>query len=171
MKYLLTILLIFTQAYASLDAINSFEADFKQTVTDDKNKVLTYNGHVIASKPQKALWTYTKPVEKNVYINAYSVVIVEPELEQAIIRRIESKFDFFNMIKNAKEINKNTYEASYNDTKFIITSEDKLIKSISYKDEFENNVKIIFDNQNQNLKINEDKFVPDIPLEFDVIRD
>ena len=68
MKYLIVLLLVFTQSYASLDQINSFEADFIQSVTDEKNKVLTYSGHVIASKPQKALWNYIKPVEKTVYI-------------------------------------------------------------------------------------------------------
>ena len=171
MKYLIITLLFFTQVYASLDSINSFEADFTQSVTDEKNKVLVYSGHVIASKPQKAVWNYTKPIEKNVYINAYSVVIVEPEIEQVIVKRIKSNFDFFNMIKNAKRIKENTYEASYKNTIFTIISKNSLIQSVLYKDEFDNNIKIIFKKQIQNKDIDDKKFIPDIPMEYDVIRD
>ena len=171
MKYLIITLLFFTQVYASLDSINSFEADFTQSVTDEKNKVLVYSGHVIASKPQKAVWNYIKPIEKNVYINAYSVVIVEPEIEQVIVKRIKSNFDFFNMIKNAKRIKENTYEASYKNTIFTIISKNSLIQSVLYKDEFDNNIKIIFKKQIQNKDIDDKKFIPDIPMEYDVIRD
>jgi len=171
MKYLIITILFFTQVYASLDSINSFEADFTQSVTDEKNKVLVYSGHVIASKPQKAVWNYIKPIEKNVYINAYSVVIVEPEIEQVIVKRIKSNFDFFNMIKNAKRIKENTYEASYKNTIFTIISKNSLIQSVLYKDEFDNNIKIIFKKQIQNKDIDDKKFIPDIPMEYDVIRD
>ena len=171
MKYLIITILFFTQVYASLDSINSFEADFTQSVTDEKNKVLVYSGHVIASKPQKAVWNYIKPIEKNVYINAYSVVIVEPEIEQVIVKRIKSNFDFFNMIKNAKRIKENTYEASYKNTIFTIISKNSLIQSVLYKDEFDNNIKIIFKKQIQNKNIDDKKFIPDIPMEYDVIRD
>ena len=156
---------------ASLGDIVSFQADFTQSVTDDKKKVLTYSGSVLASKPQNALWRYSKPVNKDVYINSRRVTIIEPEIEQVIIKRIESNFDFFNMIKNAKKIEKNIYMAIYKNSKFRITTKDELIKSISYIDEFENSVEVLFDNQKQNDKINKELFIPNIPLEFDIVRD
>jgi len=156
---------------ASLGDIVSFQADFTQSVTDDKKKVLTYNGSVLASKPQNALWRYSKPVNKDVYINSRRVTIIEPEIEQVIIKRIESNFDFFNMIKNAKKVEKNIYMAIYKDSEFTITTKDELIKSISYIDEFENSVEVVFDNQKQNDKINKELFIPNIPLEFDIVRD
>ena len=156
---------------ASLGDIVSFQADFTQSVTDDKKKVLTYSGSVLAAKPQNALWRYSKPVNKDVYINSRRVTIIEPEIEQVIIKRIESNFDFFNMIKNAKKIEKNIYLAIYKNSEFRITTKDELIKSISYIDEFENSVEVLFDNQKQNDKINEELFIPNIPLEFDIVRD
>ena len=171
MKHILTILLSFTLAFASFDTLRSFEADFTQSVTDDKDKSLIYKGHIIASKPQNALWSYVKPINKDVYINRFEVTVVEPEIEQVIIRKIESNFDFFNMVRNAKEIEKNRYEATYRESKFTITTKDELIESISYIDEFENRVKIVFENQRQNEKIDEDLYTPKFPLEFDVIRD
>lgn len=171
MKYLVISLLCSTFSFASINTINSFEASFTQSVTDDKNATLKYSGYVKAQKPQNAVWNYLQPIQKNVYIDRFRVTVVEPEIEQVIIRQIESNFDFFKMIHNAKKISKNTYEALYRGAKFIISTKKDLIHSISYKDEFENNVKITFENQKQNIIINEEDFIAKYPLEFDIIRD
>ncbi len=171
MKFILILTFLVVQIFANIGFIESFEADFTQTVTDEKNKALTYKGHIIASKPQYALWKYTSPIQKDIYINAFNVTIIEPEIEQVIIRKLESSFDFFHMIKDAKEIAKNKFIALYKETKFTITTQNKLLKSISYIDEFENNVTIVFTNQKQNIQINPDIFLPKIPIDFDVIRD
>ena len=171
MKYIFIYLIFISQLFASLNEIDSFEADFTQSITDDKAMVLTYTGHILASKPQNAIWKYTNPVSKDVYINKYEVTIVEPEIEQVIIKRIESNFSFFNMIKNAKKITENTYEAYYKNSKFIIIKDKKLIKSISYIDEFENDVKIVFKNQKINKYIDSGAFIPKFSLDFDIIRD
>ena len=104
MKHIFALFISYTLSFASFDSINSFEADFTQSVTDDKNKSLIYSGHIVASKPQNALWNYLKPIKKDVFINRFEVTVIEPEIEQVIIRRIESNFDFFNMIENAKKL-------------------------------------------------------------------
>ncbi|WP_457746306.1 LolA-like outer membrane lipoprotein chaperone [Sulfurimonas sp.] len=169
-NFLLT-LLASTTLFASLNSINSFEADFTQNIVDEKGKTIKYTGHVLAKKPQYAFWQYSTPVKKNVYILPQRVVIVEPELEQAIVKFIRSDFDFFNMLKNAKKISSDVYEASFNNAKFKITMKNSEIVSISYKDEFENDVTIAFSKQKQNLEINDSKFIPNIPIEYDVIRD
>ncbi len=171
MKKLFLIALLSSEIFAFFDTINTFEADFIQTVTDDKNKVLTYNGSIFASKPQNALWRYTAPVNKDVYINQSSVTIVEPEIEQAIIKIIDSNFDFFKIIKDAKEVEKNIFVAKLGNSSFVIRTENEQIKSISYIDEFENSVLISFDKQKQNSKINKEVFIPRIPVDFDIIRD
>ncbi len=171
MKFILTILLLITQSYASMDKITSFEADFTQNIKDEKDKVLSYKGHVTAHKPQFAKWAYKTPVEKYIYISPFAITIVEPEIEQVIVRKIESNFNFFQLIKNAKEVAKDTYEANYKNTKFTIKKESDLIKSISYIDEFENNVTILFENQKQNHRIELKVFNPRYPLEYDIVRD
>jgi len=170
-KHFFLLMSINIALFASLEEITSFEADFTQSITDEKNKTINYNGHIVASKPQNARWSYFKPVKKEVYINNFDVTIVEPEIEQVIIRKIESNFDFFKMISNAKKIEENKYLAHYKDSNFTIIKKGALIESISYLDEFENRVKIIFKNQKQNQKINETVFRPFFPLEFDIIRD
>jgi outer membrane lipoprotein carrier protein len=171
MRYILLSLVVSSLAMASINTIDSFKADFTQSVTDDKKKVLKYTGKVVASKPQNALWRYEKPINKDVYINSDAVTIIEPELEQAIIKHIQSNFDFFNMIKNAKQIEKDTYLASYQNSNFTIKTKDSLIQSISYIDEYENKVLIVFTNQKQNEKIKTEIFIPNVPLDYDIIRD
>ncbi|QOY53622.1 outer membrane lipoprotein chaperone LolA [Candidatus Sulfurimonas marisnigri] len=171
MKYLLLTILLIAQATASMNDVTSFEADFTQSITDDKDKVLTYSGHILASKPQNAKWSYTKPFKKNVFITQFEVTIVEPEIEQVIIKRIESNFDFFKMIANAKKIENNTYETNYKESVFKIIQNNNLIESISYIDEFENRVQILFKNQKQNHSIDLKVFIPNYPIYFDIIRD
>ena len=173
MRKLLLTSLITIQLFAStsLKEVTSFEADFSQSITDEKEKVLLYNGHIVALKPQNARWSYIKPIKKDVFINDFEVTIIEPEIEQVIIKRLESNFDFFKIISNAKKIDQNTYVAYYRDTKFTIVKKNALIESISYLDEFENRVKITFENQKQNHEIEKSIFIPKYSMEFDIIKD
>lgn len=164
-------MMLFTLSFASLKNIYSFEAEFTQNITDDKNKVLTYSGHLTASKPLYAMWQYAKPVKKDIYINSHNVTIIEPEIEQVIMKSIESKFDFFKIVDNAKEIKKDIYEAFYKESKFTIISKNDFIESISYFDEFDNKVQILFTNQKQNIEINNEIFTPNIPTDYDIIND
>ena len=171
MKHIFTLIFFSTLSLASLEKINSFKADFVQNVTDDKNTTLSYSGHIQAQKPQDALWNYTSPITKDVYISSFDITIIEPEIEQVIIRKIKSNFDFFMMIQNAIQINPTTYRANYKKANFTIKIEEKLIKSIAYKDEFENDVLISFKNQEQNIKIDGNVFIATFPEDFDVVRD
>ncbi len=171
MKYLLLLQILFTFCFASALNINSFKADFTQTVIDDKGKKLLYSGHMIASKPQYALWIYTKPIKKSVYITPNYVTVIEPEIEQAIIRKVSSDFDFFNMINKAKKKKDNTYIATLNESEYTVLVKNNIIESISYLDEFENEVTIIFTKQQNNLSFSEDIFKPKVPVEYDIIRD
>ena len=171
MKEKLLLLLLTTASFANIENINSFEADFQQDIVDDKNKTILYYGHIKAAKPQFALWSYSKPIQKSVYILEGQAIIVEPELEQAIIKKIGDNFDFFKLIQNAKKLSNNKYLARYNNTTFIIRTKNGTIDSIAYKDEFENKVTITFTNQVENKEIDKKDFVPNIPQDYDIIRD
>ena len=46
-----------------------------------------------------------------------------------------------------------------------------MIASISYKDEFDNGVEIIFQNQTQNANLSKSDFAPLIPKNYDVIEE
>jgi len=172
-KLLISIIFISSLLYASFDNLKSFKADFKQTLTDDKNKTISYYGEVIAdAKKQTARWHYKKPVDKTIYISYFNVTIIEPELEQVIIKRVdlEDGFNFFKMLKEAKQIDKNRFLAIYKNKKFTISvDKNSLLKNIEYLDEFDNKVKIEFKNQKYNIKFNKDSFIPKFPLEYDII--
>ena len=170
MKEKILLLFLATASFANIKNLSSFEADFKQNIVDDNNKTITYYGHVKASKPQYALWTYVKPIQKKVYILDNQAIIIEPELEQAIIKKIGNNFDFFRLLKNAKKLDKNKYLAHYNNTSFTIKTKNDSIESISYKDEFDNSVLIDFTNQIVNKKIDKKEFTPAIPDDYDIIK-
>jgi len=172
MKLFLPLFILFlTYANAANIDIESFEADFEQTITDDKNKVLKYIGHIVAKKPKNAAWYYTEPLEKKIYITKYEATIVEPEIEQVIIRRFHNEFDFFQMISRAKKISINTFITVHKNTEYTIEISEGKIESVSYLDQFENKVKIVFSNQKQNHKVDKNKFIPKYPMDFDIIRD
>jgi len=169
MRYLFFLSLLYSLSFASFENIDTFEADFNQSVTDEKGKTINYSGHVIASKPQNAKWSYKKPILKDIYVTSYQITIVEPELEQAIKKRINSNFNLFNLLKNAKKIADNRYETYFKNAKFQITLKKGVINSISYIDEFDNSVKVVFSNQEINKKLSLKIFSPKIPIEYDVI--
>jgi outer membrane lipoprotein carrier protein len=169
MKKLLLSVVLTVSSYANIDNIKYFEADFTQKIKDDKNKVIQYNGHIKAAKPQYALWQYQTPVNKDVYILPNKVVIIEPDLEQVIVKKLNTNLDFFSLIKNAKKIDNNNYIASYKEKKYHIKFDKSIIKSISYKDEFDNNVEIEFKNEVQNKEIKKKAFLPNIPKDYDLI--
>ncbi len=171
MKKLLFLALFGVSAQADINALHYLEADFQQKIIDDQNKTIVYNGHVKAAKPQFALWEYQSPVSKQVYILPYEVVIVEPELEQAIVKKIGDNFDFFSLIKHAKKIDDNHYIAYFKEKNyFIVMNGDRLV-SIKYKDDFDNSVIIDFKDVRVNKKIEKEAFAPHIPDDYDLIKE
>ena len=83
--------------------MNSYEADFRQVVTNDKGNILEYSGHIKIMKPQYALWEYLQPSTKLIYINKNMATIIEPDLEQVIVKKLHNSIDFFKILKNAKK--------------------------------------------------------------------
>jgi len=171
MKQNFLLLLVTTATFANINNLTSFESDFQQKIVDDQNKTILYSGHIIAAKPQYALWKYKKPIQKSVYILEDRAIMIEPDLEQAIIKSIGRNFDFFSLLQHAKKISPNQYLARYNDTTFIIKVKNGVIQTISYKDEFENSVIIKFTHQQENIAIDKKRFEPVIPDDYDIVRE
>jgi len=169
MKHFLIVCALFILSFADLTSLSSFEADFKQTITDEKGALLSYSGTLKASRPQSALWSYKTPVEKRVYIHNKIITIVEPELEQVIIRHVSRDFDFFALIRNAKKIDNERYLATFEESEISIELHDSKLSSLSYKDKFDNDVKILFFNQRQNRALSPELFVPSYSLDYDII--
>jgi outer membrane lipoprotein carrier protein len=169
MRLLLVTLLAITPLFAIGEHTETMRADFVQTITDDRNNTITYRGDMLAKRPYKAMWHYKEPVEKRVYITAKRVTVVEPELEQAIIKKIGDNIDILAILASANKEKNGTYTAHYNDKAYHITLDNGTIKTIRFTDAFDNNVKIIFDKQQINRDIDDALFRATIPEAFDII--
>lgn len=148
---------------------NSFEADFEQTIINSSNSKIIYNGKLFIKEPSSILWEYNTPIEKKVYIENNFVTIIEPELEQVIISNLDKELNILNILKDAKKLNDNTYEAKLYDTEYLLQIKNDELEKISYKDELDNNITITFKNVRSNHTIPNDVFKVIIPDDFDLI--
>jgi len=164
------ITLLFTSLFSEISKLNSFSANFLQTITDETGKILPYKGSIKAVKPQFATWKYEFPVEKDVYINAEKIVIVEPELEQVIISKLDKEFNILELLNNSTKVSSSQYLATFNNTQYKLTIIDNKLQEISYKDSIDNDILISFSNIHQNKTISDKIFEFQIPKEFDIIR-
>lgn len=170
MKYILILLLLTSVGFSNELELNSFEANFSQVVTNDKGNTLEYKGTIKASKPQNMLWSYTSPAKKDIFINSNEVVIIEYDIEQVQRKKLDNKFNFFKILKNAKKDINGVYSAVFKEVKYTIRLKGEKISSIEYSDELDNRTTISFTNQIQNKKINPKVFIPLIPEDFDIIQ-
>ena len=64
MKLLLSVLLLNTVLFANIKLPENFKADFTQTITNTKKKVIEYQGNVHFSDERLFKWSYTEPTKK-----------------------------------------------------------------------------------------------------------
>lgn len=170
MRFLPLSLIFALTLFASPQDINSFNSPFEQRIVDEHGKVITYRGELWAAKPQNALWAYQKPIQKSVYINAKRLVILEPQLEQATIRSLGDEIDFLEIIKKAKKIDNDHYNATVNGQTYTIIFKNDLLNAIQYTDSYDNKVTIQFLKPVHNTAIPSSRFVPTIPAGYDVLK-
>ena len=157
--------------YARDHTLESFSADFNQTITDEHNKTISYQGTVLSKRPNFALWHYTRPIEKKLYVYHNVLTIIEQDMEQAIIKRVNENIDIFSIIQHATPIDAHHAKAHYRDQEFLLTfNHDHQLASISYRDELDNRVNIHFSNQKNNPDLNTSLFQAVIPEAFDIIQ-
>jgi len=131
---------------------DSFSADFTQTVTNEHKKKITYNGALIVKKPDKALWSYKKPVRKDVFVNGQQVIVYEPELSQAVYMNKKTMPSIDEMLKNAVDMGGGKYKANSGGKAVFFSMKDSLPQNITYADEMDNQVEIRFSNQKKNVQ-------------------
>ncbi|MBN2895757.1 MAG: outer-membrane lipoprotein carrier protein LolA [Campylobacterales bacterium] len=151
-------------------ALETLQADFTQTITDEHNQSVVYEGKLKAVKPSIAHWSYTKPIRKEIYIHNERVVIVEPELEQAIVREITEDIDIFAILQNAKQRSSKHYEAEFNERGYHIYITPNTLSEIRYVDDFANTTRIVFSNVIHNAPLDPATLEAVIPKGFDQIR-
>ncbi len=146
---------------------NTLSANFSQTVQSDDAKI-SYGGDFSATK-EHAVWHYKTPAIKNIFFSFTKVVVIEPELEQAIITNIKETPNLTAILANAKPNKNGVYEASFDDVKYLIEMKGDLPSKISYTDKMDNKVVINLSNVRKNAPVNEAIFKPAIPKNYDII--
>jgi outer membrane lipoprotein carrier protein len=169
-RFLPLLSLLSLTLFASPQDINTFSSPFEQRIVDDHGKAIVYHGELWAAKPQNALWSYQKPIQKGVYINGRRLVVLEPQLEQATIRSLSDEIDFLEIIKKAKRIDSEHYNATVNGQTYTIIFKNDVLNAIQYTDTYDNHVTIQFLKPVQNSSIPASRFVPNIPTGYDVLK-
>jgi outer membrane lipoprotein carrier protein len=169
MKFFLIISIFFLNVYAGVLDFNTLHCDFTQTIKNDSNSTLTYAGNFYATNQKKALWIYKTPVEKKIYFKDNKVAIFEPELEQVIITTLKNSPNITQIIKEAKQVSKNRYTTTFDDTQYFINTKNGEIYSINYKDKLGNRVKIVLKNIEKNIILDDALFEIKIPKNYDIV--
>lgn len=169
MKILITLVFTSFTLFAQIFDFNTISSDFNQTITNDENSTILYEGSFYASTDMRAFWEYKKPVQKKIYFNKNQVVMIEPELEQVIITNLENMPNLIGILKNSKKIRTDLYEATYEELKYKIHTQKNQIVKISYKDRLENKVDIELFNQTINTHFDDVLFEATIPKNYDII--
>ncbi|MEA3290668.1 MAG: LolA-like outer membrane lipoprotein chaperone [Campylobacterota bacterium] len=169
-KIIFLIFLSITFLYGELPEIKTFKADFSQSIINVNNKKIDYKGTIYVKQPGFILWRYIEPIQKDVFINYTSVTIIEPELEQVLVTRLQKQIDILKLLKDAKKVSNNKYIANLYNNKYNLTVENGIFKSIEYQDEIENKITITFENIEQNKDIKNSTFRYTIPEDYDIIR-
>ena len=74
---------------ALLNNTQTMQADFKQTIYDDRNKVLqSASGAMAFARPGKFYWQLKRPVAQLMIANGSKLWIYDPDLQQVIIRSL-----------------------------------------------------------------------------------
>ena len=170
MRILLFLSLFFLNLSANIFNFKTLSSDFTQTITNEENSTITYKGSFYATSKQMALWIYKTPISKKVYFIKNRVVIIEPELEQAIITTLKQSPNFATIIKRAKKISKNRYLTKYENTNYYIYIKNGEISSIKYRDKLENRVVIKLNNLEKNIILDNALFKVNIPKDYDIIQ-
>ena len=168
--YLFLTILSNTVFASGIADLKSFESDFSQTIINDQNSHIVYQGKLYAKKDKnQALWVYTSPIDKKIYYSSGKVVIIEPELEQAIFAKLDKVPNILTLLKQAKKIGEDKYATTFNNTRYTITMKKSTLQKITYTDELHNKITILFKNQKNNKKISDKRFAWKIPADYDIL--
>jgi len=167
LKILLSICLFSILLFAQIN-INSIKADFIQTITNDQNKTIKYSGKLFAKKNGFVLWIYQKPIHKKLYFLKNKIIIIEPDLEQAIFAKTDKIPKILNIIQNIKNTDSHII-IKYHGIHYKVSIKNNKILSINYIDRIGNKVKIIFKNEDVNLIIDNSIFQYNIPKDYDIL--
>jgi len=148
--------------------IHTLKSRFIQKVINEQNRTLQYEGVIYFKAPNLLRWEYTYPLKKSVFVHGNEAVVIEPELEQVLVKRVNTP-TFFSLLKNAQEITPNHFVTTYQKDRYHIYLKNGVIVKVTYTDRFGNRGIIEFLNPKQNKHLDLGVFSYHIDPKFDVI--
>ncbi|ASM40044.1 outer membrane lipoprotein chaperone LolA [Campylobacter sp. RM12327] len=147
----------------------SLKSDFIQTVTSGKTKII-YKGSLSAIDDNKAVWNYIEPTNKTIYFGYDKVMIVEPDLEQVIVSSLKDSPNLTKILKSAKKVSADEYQALHDGITYKVKFQNSLPSVITYKDKLDNFVEIKLSNTQKDISIDRNDFIPNIPDNYDIVK-
>ena len=186
MKFFLSLFVLSLAVNADILLPKTFTTDFEQTITNEKGKVIKYEGKVlfknikeIFSTPEGGdevykrsifKWSYTVPTQKEVCTDGVQLTVVDHDLEQVSHYLLNDGINLEEVMKLAKPLTTRDYKATYKDIEYLISMDkNQQLQKIVYVDSLENRVKIIFKNMNYNSSVKEQEIECNAPAEYDII--
>lgn len=186
MKFFLSLLALSFTLNADILLPKTFVTNFGQTITNDKGKVIKYEGKVLFKNIKEVLstpeggdetykrslfkWLYTSPTQKEVCTDGVQLTVVDHDLEQVSHYLISEGIDLEKVLQLAQPLTQTDYKATYKDIEYLISVDsNKHLKQIVYVDSLDNNVKITFKNMNYNSLVTEQELECNAPSEYDII--
>lgn len=187
MKLLFSLFSLSIMLFAEITLPQNFTTDFHQTITNEKGKVIRYDGKVVFKHQNQIYlnnlgeetnysrslfkWSYEKPTQKEVCTDSTQLIVVDHDLEQVSSYLIEEAMNLDEILKVAQKISTKDYKATYQDVEYLIALDDKgQLEQINYIDNLENSVQIIFKNMNYNTTVNDTALACKIPDSYDMIK-
>jgi len=172
MKLFITLSALVLMLHANITLPQSFESNFQQTITNDKGKVIEYNGSVLFQNQDRSLfkWNYTYPTKKEVCTDGISLRVVDHDLEQISNYFVDEGINLEAILNVAQKISVTDYKATYKEVEYFISVDIKnQLSKIVYVDNLDNRVKIIFNNIYYNTAIDMKRLECQAPQEYDII--
>lgn len=169
MRLLFLSLIISAFLNANGAQIKTISSNFTQNIISAEGDLLTYEGSFYASNTNLALWIYEIPTHKKIYFLRDRVIIIEPDLEQAIQASIEDVPDIATMLQMAIDSKKELYETNILDINYFVDFKNGVPVSIKYTDKLENKNEIKLKNVKINEELDEKIFNFIIPKNYDII--
>jgi outer membrane lipoprotein-sorting protein len=149
-----------------------YKCNFQQTIQEKKNNKIQYNGILYYENKKNIKWKYLEPISKEIIIKNNKIFIIEPDLEQVIIKKNNSNKNIFSLLKTIKKNNiKNFKYKLINDNieYNILFNKQYIPIEIKYIDTLDNNINIKFFNLIYNMKNIQNQFDFFIPDDYDII--
>jgi len=149
----------------------SFQAKFKQTISNEQKKKIIYQGKIVFSTPDHFKWSYRTPYKKEVCVDGISLQVVDHDLEQVSTYRLEEGLELSAILRNVKLHRPTVYLAKYKGKNYTIqVNRRQELSRIAYKDNLDNSVLIVFSQMKYGKKkINKRQMDCDFPDAYDQI--